>query len=477
MQSPKGPVTCAPGEEQYNLVEFKCQFHAVRALWSELMKGETMPRKNLPAGLLLAAAMLAAPAFGADAAKADLDPAARKEALKAIEDGVEWLKSRQNEDGSWSLKQYPAITAMAARAILQDPSRPAGRMDPAVEKGLAYVASCARPDGGIYCPVDPKKGGSQANDNTALALLGIYAAHETQYEPLIRAARSYLIRTQHLAKDDYYGGWGYDASRKEPHADMENTGFAMQALYVTASPAKESLSVCQVVSNSLTAREQEPKPAEPAPAGKPPKTETPPPEAVPDDPNWAAATAFLAHCQNLASDAEKQRAVSKRPQDIGGFYYHPNGSMAGGELDEDGQQIWHSYGNATALGLECLLEAHVDPKDPRVAATVNWLRSNYNLDEHPGGMGKSGLYFFYHTLARALSMYGEEPLKRPGQPAMDWRRGLIEKIVALQRTDSQTGRKYWVNDDARWMENDPVLVTAYSVLALETLVTEPAGNK
>ena len=50
--------------------------------------------------------------------------------------------------------------------------------------------------------------------------------------------------------------------------------------------------------------------------------------------------------------------------------------MAGGELDEDGRQVWHSYGNATALGLECLLEAHVDRKDPRVAATVNWLRSN-----------------------------------------------------------------------------------------------------
>ncbi len=368
----------------------------------------------------------------------------------------QWLKSRQKEDGSWSLKQYPAITALAARAILQDPSRPAGRMDPAAEKGLAYVASCARPDGGIYCEVPANKGGTQANYNTAVSLIGIYAAHETQYEPLIHAARSYLIRTQHLEKDDYYGGWGYDASRKDPHADMSNTGFTMQALYVTAPPPKPR-------EQDAEGRRDRPQPS---------KRETPP-EAVPDDPNWAAATAFLSHCQNLASDAEKQRAVSKRPQDIGGFYYHPNGSMAGGELDEDGRQIWHSYGNATALGLECLLEAHVDRKDPRVAATVNWLRSNYNLEEHPGGMGKSGLYFFYHTLARALSMYGEEPLKRADQPAADWRRGLIEKIVALQRTDPQTGRKYWVNDDARWMENDPVLVTAYSVLALETLVKPP----
>ena len=95
------------------------------------------------------------------------------------------------------------------------------------------------------------------------------------------------------------------------------------------------------------------------------------------------------------------------------------------------------------------------PQDPRVAATVNWLRSNDNLDEHPGGMGKQGLYFDYHTLARALSMYGEEPLKRADKPAADWRRELIEKLVSLQRTDPQTGLKYWVNDEGRWMENDP----------------------
>lgn len=432
-----------------------------------------MLRENLAFALLLAVAMLAAPAFGADAEKGGLDPAARQKALKAIEEGVQWLKSRQKADGSWSLKQYPAITALATRAILEDPSRPADRMDPAAVKGLAYVASCARPDGGIYCLIPVEKGGSLTNYNTSISLLALDAAHETEYEPLIRAGRSYLIRTQHLDRDDYYGGWGYDASRKNPHADMTNTGFAMQALSVTARPPKESLSVCQIVADSLKSREQEPKAAEPAKPAAPATAATTPPEAAPDDPNWAAATAFLSHCQNLASAAERERAVSRRPQDVGGFYYHPNGSMAGGETDEDGRQIWHSYGNATALGLECLLEAHVDRNDPRVAATANWLRSNYNLEEHPGGMGKQGLYFFYHTLARALSMYGEEPLRRAGEPAADWRGELIAKLVSLQRTDPQTGQRYWVNDEGRWMENDPVLVTAYSTLALETLVKEP----
>jgi squalene-hopene/tetraprenyl-beta-curcumene cyclase len=436
-----------------------------------------MLRKNLSLGCLLTAAMLAAPAFGSETEKAGLDPATKKEALQAIRDGVQWLKSRQKEDGSWMPKQYPAITAMATRAILQDPSRPKDKMDENASKGLAYVASCARPDGGIYCDIPREKGGSQANYNTAAALLALDAAggapndplalaldgvHETKYEPLVHAARSYLIHTQRLDKDDYYGGWGYDAGRKDPHADMSNTGFAMEALYITSRSSKSSA--------------PQPKPAETATPAAPAKTETQTPEAASDDPNWAAATAFLSHCQNLPS-ADKDRAVSRLPRDVGGFYYHPNASMAKGELDEDGRQIWHSYGNATALGLECLLEAGVDRTDPRVAETVNWLRANFNLEEHAGGMGKQGLYYYYHTLAWALTMYGEEPLKRADKPAVDWRRAMIEKLVALQRTDPQTGLKYWVNDEGRWMENDPVLVTAYSVLALETLVAEPAASK
>ena len=254
---------------------------------------------------------------------------------------------------------------------------------------------------------------------------------------------------------------------------MTNTGFSMQALSVTAR--RESRFLQAFHRRSPASRRRSPprlaKPVEPA------KTETPPPAAAPDDPNWAAATAFLSHCQNLASADEKDRAVSRRPQDVGGFYYHPNASMAGGETDEDGRQIWHSYGNATALGLACLLEAHVNRKDPRVAATVNWLRSNYNLEEHPGGMGKQGLYFYYHSLARALSLYGEEPLKRAGKPAADWRRELIGSSSRSSAPIRRPACKYWVNDEGRWMENDPVLVTAYSVLALETLVKEPQGIK
>jgi hypothetical protein len=46
------------------------------------------------------------------------------------------------------------------------------------------------------------------------------------------------------------------------------------------------------------------------------------------------------------------------------------------------------------------------------------------------------------------------------------------KLMSLQRTDEQ-GLGCWVNDQGDQAGKDPVLVTAYCVLALETLVNEP----
>ena len=43
-----------------------------------------------------------------------------------------------------------------------------------------------------------------------------------------------------------------------------------------------------------------------------------------------------------------------------------------------------------------------------------------------------------------------------------WREELVRKIISLQRPDGS-----WINDNNRWWENDPVLVTSYSLLALE----------
>ena len=50
-----------------------------------------------------------------------------------------------------------------------------------------------------------------------------------------------------------------------------------------------------------------------------------------------------------------------------------------------------------------------------------------------------------------------------------WRVEIANRIVKLQKIDPKNGQGYWQSDDNRFMENDPALVTAYCLLALESL--------
>jgi squalene-hopene/tetraprenyl-beta-curcumene cyclase len=52
---------------------------------------------------------------------------------------------------------------------------------------------------------------------------------------------------------------------------------------------------------------------------------------------------------------------------------------------------------------------------------------------------------------------------------LDWRAELARKLIAIQRIEPDSGHGYWLNDNGRFWENDPVLATAYCLLALELL--------
>jgi squalene-hopene/tetraprenyl-beta-curcumene cyclase len=65
-------------------------------------------------------------------------------------------------------------------------------------------------------------------------------------------------------------------------------------------------------------------------------------------------------------------------------------------------------------------------------------------------------------MARALSNYGVDSLETDSGDAVLWRQDLGKRLLNLQHAEG-----YWVNTNGRWMEKDPVLVTAYCLLALE----------
>jgi squalene-hopene/tetraprenyl-beta-curcumene cyclase len=122
----------------------------------------------------------------------------------------------------------------------------------------------------------------------------------------------------------------------------------------------------------------------------------------------------------------------------------------------------------TYAGLKSMIFAGVGPDDPRVKAAFEWAQKHYNLAENPG-MGDAGLYYYYHTFAKALSAMKLKTIKDDEGVDHDWRHELLTELVDRQ---SPTGA--WVNSNNRWMEGDPNLVTGYALLTLSYLRPDEA---
>lgn len=397
------------------------------------------------------AALAGVAAAGTDAAKLRLHPSLQKDALRAINLSLRWLEQHQQPDGHWSLGEFPAITALVTQGYLNDPARRPMEIKPHVMRALGYIMSCARKDGGIYCDVPRAHGGSLRNYNTAICMTALAASGDVKYDPVIRQARALLAEMQCQEKGVYRGGLGYDLPLDRPYADMANTTLAIEAFRFTQFVVDNSCAppIRQIQHRPRAQKNDEHK-----------------------DLDWLAAVSFLEQCQNLPAE-NSAKTVSPRAQDHGGFFYEPNRGQAGGGKDANGRPIWYSYGTATYGGLLSLLFAEVKRDDPRVQAAVNWVRRNWTLTEHPG-MGAQGLYFYYYSIAKALRAYGEDELVLADGRTVNWRIELALRLCALQKKDAPTGLGYWVNENGRWMENDPVLVTAYSVLALEMALSDTA---
>ena len=116
----------------------------------------------------------------------------------------------------------------------------------------------------------------------------------------------------------------------------------------------------------------------------------------------------------------------------------------------------------TYAGLLALIYAQVDAQDIRVQSAQDWASRHWTLDENPG-MGAEGLYYFFNVLTKSLAAAGDETLTLPDGRSLAWREEVVRKLLALQRPDGS-----WFNDNNRWWEADPNLVTAYTLLALAT---------
>ncbi len=347
------------------------------------------------------------------------DVSLKYELEHAIEKGLGWLAKSQNPDGSWSQKEYPALTGLALTAFMGDPSGTYRAKRPeVVRKGYEFLLSNVQPDGGIYSKEVKRPLESY---NTAICLTALVLARDPAYESTILRARNYLVSLQND------GGIGYN---KSGHSDMSNTVFALEALYYSKYLARDAETKGAAAVRRL---------------------------------DWAAVVDFITRCQNLPSH-NKAQWVSDDPRDLGGFVYYPGSSKAGERRTKSGRTALRSYGSMSYAGLLSLIYAEVDRDDPRVKAVYRWLRENYTLDENPG-MGLQGLFYYYHTMAKALSAFGVDRLELKDGTVVDWRKDLAVRLLSLQ--DGEKG--FWVNTNGRWWEKDPVLVTSYALISLEIL--------
>lgn len=313
-------------------------------------------------------------------------------------------------DGSYNAAAGPGVTALVITGILKHGRSPD---DPAVAKSLKYLESFIREDGGIYAPDSFYK-----NYETCLSILAFTEANKDgRYTKLLKKAIAFATDTQWDEKeekpksDTFYGGTGYGRSKRP---DLSNTTFFMDALKAAGEGA--------------------------------------------DSEAMQRALIFVSRCQNLESEHNTTEFASKNPD--GGFYYTPAGggnSQAGKDEKTGGLR---SYASMTYAGLKSMIYAGVKKDDQRVKAAMTWLGKHYDLKSNPG-MGTSGLYYYYNTIAKALEAYGEDTFTDEAGVKHDWRAELIAELASRQRPDGS-----WVNEDSRWLEGDASIVTGYALLAL-----------
>lgn len=345
----------------------------------------------------------------------------RQEIRQSIARGNAWLKTQQKPAGHWDDEGLPAFTALALTAATRDPSLDRKAPLPEhIEKGFSWLLAQQKDDGGIY-----NRGLTVYN--TATAVTAMVSSGQEKYEPAIVKARKHLISEQwdidkkKETDNPNDGGIGYGS--KNDRSDMSNTYLAIEALALSKKVIEDGKFGDQ------------------------------------PDLDWDAAVTFLSRCQNLPQTNPSAWA-SDDAKNKGGFIYGPNENKAGEETLPDGRTALRSYGSISYAGLLSFVYAKLDAGDPRVVAVKEWLGKNYTTAENPG-MGSQGLYYYYQTMSKALTAANIGMLKLADGTEADWRKDLGEKLLASQREDGS-----WVNENGRWMESNPVLVTAYTVLSL-----------
>lgn len=410
--------------------------------------------RMLSCTIVVASLALAAPVTHAGLAQADrqsliaarpLKQDVRELGQKVATRAIAFLRSKQDEKtGGWAVPpkgpSFPAITGLVVTGMLLQPGIDVN--DASVSKGLDFILSKKQADGGIYDQI-------LASYNTAICLSALAKADTPKAKAAIPGAQDFLRKLQYGegavafeshkesaeavdTSHPFYGGVGYGRGQRP---DLSNLNWVLQGLHDSGVPG--------------------------------------------DDVAFQRALVFLQRTQMM----EEFKGFKINDMDYakgstqGGFIYATaeekakagQGESKAPVIEEtltDGTRVsrLRAYGSMTYAGFKSYLYADLSHDDPRVLAALGWMKENYTLRENPG-IGMEGYYYYLVTLSRALQAFGEPILEVQEESGrmkrVDWREDLIRTLAEMQQDD---GSFKSVND--RWMENDPVLITAYGLMAV-----------
>jgi len=335
---------------------------------------------------------------------------------QVVDRAIGYLRQTQANDGSWSEQRSPGITGVVLTGILST-----GKLsldDPMVVKALGYIGSLVNMKEGHIAGKDPKV--QLKNYVTSVNVMALTKANQAdRYKKVIGDAVEFLKKLQwdegegRTPNDDFYGGAGYD-SQSRP--DLSNTQFFLDALQAAGIPK--------------------------------------------NDPALRKALVFVSRCQNLKGEHNDQPWAGKIND--GSFIY----SAAGGgqtKMPPRSDGGLPGYGSMTYAGIKSMIYCGVSREDPRVQEAYQWITRHYTLDTNPGmpeNQAQWGLFYYYHTMAKCLSILGIDELVDAAGRQHDWRADLIVALAEKQKAD---GSWSGVN---HWLEKDPNLDTGYALMAL-----------
>ena len=338
---------------------------------------------------------------------------------QVVDKAIEYLKSTQNADGSWgAVPRNRGVTGIVVTGLLQ--TGRVGPDDAPVAKGLKFIESLVNPKAGHIAGNDAAV--NLQNYVTCINVMALMAANRPEkYKAAVGDGIKFLKKLQwdedegKTDKDDVYGGAGYD-SKSRP--DLSNTQFFVEALREAGVPA--------------------------------------------DDPALKKALIFVSRCQNLKSEFNNQTWAGKIND--GSFIYS---AAAGGQTktsDDPNNQNLTGYGSMTYAGIKSMIYCGVGKEDPRYKAAYAWIQKNYTLDFNPGmpkELAHRGLYYYFHTMGKTLTVMEIDQFVDATGKKHAWKAELTSALAKRQRADGS-----WINDNDRWMEGEPNLVTGYALMAL-----------